>query len=247
MVCFNRRQFLTLSALGLGGCGASIQSLALAPGFPKEPWHLSKQEKSLLDKTTRDLKVVTLDDHNKRILRRWAKPVPPHLSLENVAKRMQRVMENEGGVGIAGPQVGLSLRIALLKLNPKSKTPRMLFVRNPVIVDRSNEVALGFEGCLSIPEVGGKVKRHSWIKVKHTAEDGTILTETAEGFNAVLWQHELDHLDGVLYIDRLQGELMPIEEMRRRRKEEEDKRQKTSSRDPAPCLAFTTPLDIGMM
>ena len=139
-------------------------------------------------------------------------------------------MRKAKGVGIAGPQVGLGLRVATLMLDYKTKTPRVVFVRNPVIVKRSDETMDGYEGCLSIPGVGGLVRRNRWIKVQYSAPSGQVLSVEAEGPNAVLWQHELDHLDGVLYLDRLQGKLMPMDEVRRRRKEMDAKKPGATSR-----------------
>ena len=140
------------------------------------------------------------------------------MDLTAVAARMEQTMNAAEGVGIAGPQVGLALRVATLKLDYKTDAPTTIFVRNPVIVERSEETVEGYEGCLSVPGVGGLVRRSQWIALEHDTPEGETVRTEAEGPNAVLWQHELDHLDGVLYLDRLLGELLPMEEVRRRRK-----------------------------
>ena len=140
-------------------------------------------------------------------------------------------MRAAGGVGIAGPQVGLALRVVTLVLDYKTDHPRVVFVRNPVIVERSDDSIEGYEGCLSVPGVGGLVRRSRWIRVRHTASDGQPRTASAQGANAVLWQHEIDHLDGVLFVDRLRGPLIPMDEVRRRRREMEEQR---SSRPGLP-------------
>ncbi|HUT77555.1 MAG TPA: peptide deformylase, partial [Polyangia bacterium] len=77
-------------------------------------------------------------------------------------------------------------------------------------------------------DVGGLVRRHAWIRVRHDGPGGEPLETEAEGYNAVLWQHELDHLEGMLYIDHLQGELLPMDEVRRLRKEQEERDVKPS-------------------
>jgi peptide deformylase len=136
---------------------------------------------------------------------------------------MLRTMEAAKGVGLAAPQVGLYIRAATLKLDYKTDTPRTLFVRNPKILERSDETVEGYEMCLSIPGIGGLVRRSRWIKIVHTSLEGRELTTEAEGHNAVLWQHELDHLDGVLYVDKVIGELLPADEVRRRRKQQDER------------------------
>lgn len=223
----SRRKFLTLSAgfasiVGLSGlAGASPSSIALGPGFPPETWSWTPAEKQLLSQDRADFDLVIRGKEGASVLRSLTKPVPPNHNLEKVSQRMEETMMKAGGVGLAGPQVGLSLRVATLMLDYKSKTPKTIFVRNPCIIERSDEVIEGYEGCLSIPDVGGLVKRNKWIKLRYTSQEGELLTTEAEGYNAVLWQHELDHLYGILYIDKLQGELLPMEEVRRRRKEAE--------------------------
>lgn len=213
------------------GC-ATRPLLSPAPGFPAEAWSLAPRERELIRADRADFDLV-VRGRAGAVLRRRARPVPPHQDLARVAQRMERTMRGAGGVGIAGPQVGLSLRIATLMLDYKSEHPRVVFVRNPMIVERSDSNIEGYEGCLSVPDVGGLVRRSAWIRVQHTSSEGEVLTQTAEGYNAVLWQHELDHLDGVLYLDRLLGQLLPSDEVRRRRREQERRR-------PGPASSPTT-------
>jgi len=108
-----------------------------------------------------------------------------------------------------------------LMLDYKTDHPRTVFVRNPLIAERSDETIEGYAGCLSIPGVGGLVRRNRGIRVEHATIEGEVVSCEAEGPNAVLWQHELDHLDGVLYVDKVLGELLPMEEVRRLRKQAE--------------------------
>jgi peptide deformylase len=133
---------------------------------------------------------------------------------------MEAAMRRTGGVGIAAPQVGLSIRLVVLLLDWKTERPRVLHALDPVVTERSDDVQDSWEGCLSVPGKGGLVRRTRQVTVAfRDPATGEARTESAEGPNAVVWQHELDHLDGVLYVDRLAGDLLPIEEMRRRREE----------------------------
>ena len=164
------------------------------------------------------LPLVTRESAEAAVLRERAHEVPAGLRLEALAAAMERAMRAADGVGIAGPQVGVPLRVAVLLLGYRGPSPHAVFVRNPVIVERSDEVMPSYEGCLSVPGVGGLVKRNRWVRVRWLDLQERPQELRSQGADAVLWQHELDHLDGVLYVDRLLGELMPIEEMRRRRK-----------------------------
>ena len=222
MMQFSRRNFV-FSALGALGLG-SVSACASMPGG-KSSFQWTDKERSHLDPGGDSFEIVI---RGARVLRRLARPVPNGLSLQKISARMEHAMRKAEGVGLAGPQVGLSLRVATLMLDYKTDHPRVIFVRNPVIVERSDDCAEGYEGCLSIPGVGGKVRRSKWIRIEHTSEQGEIIHTEAEGPNAVLWQHELDHLDGVLYVDRLLGELMPMERVRELRKLEDQKRSSQS-------------------
>jgi peptide deformylase len=245
----SRRAFLSVAAsglTGLGACALSSQTLPRAPGFPARPWSLRPEEKRLIYQQRPTFDIVVREGSSDEVLRKLARPVPPGLDLDRVAARMERTMREAGGVGIAGPQVGLPLRIATLKLDYKSKQPRIIFVRNPVIVQRSDETIEGYEGCLSVPGVGGMVRRHRWIKIQHTSPEGEVLSTTAEGYNAVLWQHELDHLDGILYLDKLLGELLPMEEVRRRRKLMEQQKEKPPGQTGPVTLLLADDRDLAL-
>lgn len=166
-----------------------------------------------------DFDIVTRGSSQEGVLRCRTRLVAPKVGLEAIETRMEATMRQAKGVGLAGPQVGLNLRVATLMLDYNSDHPRVRFFRNPIIVERSDDSVEGFEGCLSIPGVGGMVRRSRWVKVSYDTSEGETLLEDAEGSNAVLWQHELDHLEGILYIDKLLGELLSMDEVRRRRQE----------------------------
>lgn len=110
--------------------------------------------------------------------------------------------DNEG-VGIAAPQVGLSRRLVAVQRFDKEGEPFEFFV-NPEIVEFSEEREYGSEGCLSVPDMSGDVLRSTSIRLRYNSPvDFTVVEEVVEGFTAVIFQHEIDHLNGVLYIDYL--------------------------------------------
>ncbi len=109
--------------------------------------------------------------------------------------------DNEG-VGIAAPQVGVNKQLFLIQRFDKEGDP-FEAILNPVILWTSNLIQAGREGCLSIPDTMGIVNRHYSIRVQYQTPAGTWNTEIIEGFTAVIFQHEYDHLTGKLFLDRL--------------------------------------------
>lgn len=115
--------------------------------------------------------------------------------------------DNPKGVGLAATQIGISLRIFLMR--PEEDDPIRTFI-NPVIVEKSKQLVKGIpgsdnrlEGCLSIPKVWGMVKRHLWIKLTFLDVDGISHEEKFSDFEAIIVQHEIDHLDGILFTRRV--------------------------------------------
>ena len=122
-----------------------------------------------------------------------------------LAEEMLETMREANGVGLAAPQVGVSQRLFVVELpeDEENDQPRQTFVLfNPEIVKSSGE-QIGYEGCLSIPGYVGEVARHEQITVKGLNEKGQPVRHKAAGYLARVFQHEIDHLDGILYIDRL--------------------------------------------
>jgi peptide deformylase len=112
---------------------------------------------------------------------------------------MTETMYDEVGIGLAAPQVGISLRLIVISDEEGRGVQALL---NPAIVDRGGEMT-GEEGCLSIPGVFAPVTRAAWVTVEARSVDGKPLTLNARGLRARVLQHEIDHLDGVLFIDRV--------------------------------------------
>ena len=105
------------------------------------------------------------------------------------------------GIGLAAPQVGRAERFLVLDVSDDKSAPLKLI--NPEIVDVADEDAVYEEGCLSIPEHYAEVTRPAWVKVAYTDETGAAREITADGLLAVCLQHEMDHLDGIVFLDHL--------------------------------------------
>eukprot|EP00968_Pinguiococcus_pyrenoidosus_P020062 scaffold2276_cov210-Pinguiococcus_pyrenoidosus.AAC.2 len=120
---------------------------------------------------------------------------------------MFKVMYAAQGVGLAAPQVGVNKR--LMVYNPEGderKWVSEVVLVNPQIVARSEGTDEEEEGCLSFPEMSGVVERNKWIKVEAQSLQGKKIKKKFQGWEARIFQHEYDHLDGVVYPDRLKKE-----------------------------------------
>lgn len=119
---------------------------------------------------------------------------------------MLETMYHDKGVGLAAPQVGVSKRIIVIddKVDEDGKPgPHPIYMVNPEIIKRSEDMILFNEGCLSVPGQSAEVERHRAVSVKYLDYNGKEQVLDAEEFLAVIIQHETDHLDGVLYIDKI--------------------------------------------
>lgn len=136
--------------------------------------------------------------------------------------RMFATMYRAPGIGLAAPQVGIGLRVAVVDLMPDEKpTPYALI--NPEIIAASKELATREEGCLSLPKQYADVIRPARVKVRYFDADGARREIEAEGLLSACLQHEIDHLDGVLFVDHLSA-LKRNMIMRRLAKEQRMKR-----------------------
>lgn len=130
------------------------------------------------------------------VLRQKAIPIEKiDRRVKRLAKYMEEAMDKANGIGLAGPQVGVSERIIIVKV----KSPIVLI--NPIIVYMEGE-ELGEEGCLSIPNVVGDVSRATKVVVRGLDLNGKEIEVEANDLSARAFQHEIDHLDGILFIDR---------------------------------------------
>jgi peptide deformylase len=136
-------------------------------------------------------------------LRAKAKPVEPgDPRVPALAERMLATMYKAPGIGLAGPQVGEMLRLVVIDLRPE-ETPQPMVLVNPEIVAESKELATREEGCLSLPGQFADVTRPARVKARWTDLAGARQEMEAEGLMAACLQHEIDHLDGVLFVDHI--------------------------------------------
>ena len=117
-------------------------------------------------------------------------------------------VEQADGVGIAAPQVAESDRLFIVASRPNSRYPKAPLMEptamiNPKILAHSTEVVKGWEGCLSIPGIRGSVHRYQEIELEYTDRDGKLQKQELNDFVARIFQHEYDHLDGIVFLDRL--------------------------------------------
>jgi len=123
-------------------------------------------------------------------------------NLRRLIADMAETMYAAPGVGLAAPQVGHSLRLAVIDVTPANEKKNLLVLLNPEIISAEGECTWD-EGCLSVPDYNEEVKRKEKVVVRYRDPEGKICEIEAEGLLAIALQHELDHLDGVLFIDRI--------------------------------------------
>jgi peptide deformylase len=160
-----------------------------------------------------DPKALTLQIYPAAVLRKRAEPITEITDeVRAVAARMIEMMRAEEGIGLAAPQAGLSWRLFVADVppnedrsadtNPPSATRGPQVYVNPVLSAPLGPPVVYEEGCLSLPDIRGDVLRPPVITIAATDLDGRSFTSTATGLLARCWQHEMDHLDGVLILDR---------------------------------------------
>lgn len=146
-----------------------------------------------------DLKIVLYPDP---VLRAKAQPIAGVTDeVRRVARRMIELMHEARGVGLAAPQVGLSWRMFVA--NPTGEADDDRVYINPVLANASRMTDRHEEGCLSIPGVNGQIMRPVGIRIEATGLSGESIVDESDELLARIWQHETDHLDGVLIIDRM--------------------------------------------
>ncbi len=138
-------------------------------------------------------------------LKKVADPVPDSSDeLRSLADDMLETMYAAPGIGLAAPQVGILQRLIVLDcVKEEGATPRPLTMFNPRVLSSSDERNVYEEGCLSLPEMYADVERPAEVTVEWMDRDGRAQTETFDGLWATCVQHEIDHLDGKLFIDYL--------------------------------------------
>ena len=139
-----------------------------------------------------------------RLKRRAEEIGVPGSDHRRLAEDMLETMYDAPGIGLAAPQVGVLQRMLVMDcVKEEDAAPRPMVLIDPVIVDASEEVAIFDEGCLSIPEHYAEVERPAEVTVRWTTLDGGTTEERFAGIWATCVQHEIDHLNGVLFIDHI--------------------------------------------
>lgn len=129
---------------------------------------------------------------------------------------MTKTMREDDGVGLAAPQVNVSKRVIIIEYgsDENEAIPKTLYtVINPKIVKRSDEKVIGVEGCLSVPGLAGDVERDYAVTVKGQTKEGEPFKMKATGWLARIFQHEIDHLNGILFTDQADEVWEPEEEI----------------------------------
>lgn len=172
-------------------------------------------------------KIITIPNP---ILRQKTKPIAQVdakvLGIVNNLKKSLLAQKEPQGVGIAAPQIGLSERICLVYSRESRK---FLTLISPEIVWRSKRMLPclpnkdnPYEGCLSAPGLWGMVIRHKTIKVRYLSPQGQVVTRRFSGFTGIICQHEIDHLDGILFVDRILQQKGKLYEMKKNKEGKEE-------------------------
>jgi peptide deformylase len=159
--------------------------------------------------------VLKVRKYGDPVLRRRAEPVTEITpEIRRMIDDMVETMYDEMGIGLAAPQVGISLRLMVVG-HDNGREARAIV--NPVITEQGGEVTAE-EGCLSLPGIFAPVTRAEWVRLEGQDLEGQPVSIRARGLTARVFQHEMDHLDGVLFIDRLDA--MTRDRIKRRIKKE---------------------------
>jgi peptide deformylase len=122
--------------------------------------------------------------------------------IREIVRNLAATMYDAPGIGLAAPQIGIHQRIAVIDVSAKDEEPDLIVAINPIIIHREGEV-YDEEGCLSVIRFAANVRRSASVVVKMLNLEGEEVICKAEGLLAIAFQHEIDHLDGILFVDHL--------------------------------------------
>lgn len=149
-----------------------------------------------------DVEKLKIVHYPAAVLRKKAAPIKEiNDEVRAVAAKMLQLMHEAPGVGLAAPQVGLAWRMFVTSYSGKPEDDAVFI--NPVILEPSRETEDYDEGCLSLPDIRGMIRRPIGVTIQATGLDGKPFALASNEFPARVWQHEFDHLDGVLIIDKM--------------------------------------------
>ncbi|MBW4698427.1 MAG: peptide deformylase [Aphanocapsa lilacina HA4352-LM1] len=151
------------------------------------------------------LAIHTLGD---RVLRQGSKQISGiNDEVRKLAQQMLQTMYSADGVGLAAPQVGVNKRLIVVDIDPENAARPPLVLVNPLIKQFSSDLAVDQEGCLSVPSIYADVRRPERVVATYRDLNGRPVTLEATGLLARCIQHEIDHLDGVLFVDRVENQI----------------------------------------
>jgi peptide deformylase len=148
-------------------------------------------------------RILTVDGDLKTLKQTSAPVAVVDDALRALMDDMLETMYAAPGIGLAAIQVGVAMRVIVMDLHRADEPKQPRFIVNPEIVWASDELQIYEEGCLSVPEIYDEVERPAKVRVRYLNYDGERVEEDAEGLFAVCIQHEMDHLEGVLFLDHL--------------------------------------------
>jgi peptide deformylase len=162
------------------------------------------------------MSLLTIITYPDPFLRLKAKQVTSFdKDFQMLVDNMFETMREAPGVGLAAPQIGESLRLVVVEYTDdehEEAKPKRFVLVNPELVETSEETEIATEACLSLPGLAGEVERHYTVKLKAQNRFGKPIKVKAEDWLARIFQHEIDHLDGVLYTDRATRVFQPSQE-----------------------------------
>jgi peptide deformylase len=164
-----------------------------------------------MDKSGKKYSLITLP--NVELRKKSTKVGAVNDDIKDIIKSMEKVLlkwesdrEHEVGVALAAIQINVSMRIVIIRNNLDDKENHTFDVFiNPIITKYEGEIEEDYEGCLSIQDIYGKVPRHNKVRIKATDLKGNPVRHTAKGFLARVFQHEIDHTNGKLFIDHIKN------------------------------------------
>jgi peptide deformylase len=146
-------------------------------------------------------------------LRQIAQPIDRlNEPIQSLIDNLMETLLQSNGVGIAAPQVAASYRLVIIASRPNPRYPNApemepTVMINPRIISASDEIVKDWEGCLSVPGIRGLVPRHSTIAIEYSDRQGNLQQQQLTDFVARIFQHEIDHLNGLVFLDRLETNL----------------------------------------
>ena len=185
--------------------------LSFVVSCTKDGFTVAEQKRIIQDKSGDIMPLFTIESESDSLLLR---EVARDINSKNLKSSLMRKLNERmlatvtdslnAGVGIAAPQVGISVKMIYVQRFDKSGEPFEVYY-NPVINELGDSIKTGREGCLSVPHYRGMVNRSQSIVISYMDSLGNEQTEKINGFTSVIFQHEVDHINGKLYYDRVEG------------------------------------------